>query len=937
MTQLRSQILSLRRQPADDDRHYIPHKPLYRLMTRDAVFDAAKGCGQIPLYHLDRIVDRIVKGGRRVFAILILREKEGFVSRFIEHDQLQNSQLDAQLPLSFETLRLIVPEIVDDFYEKQWEFVAPIFSRDVVHRFLPKETRLPFTSDKVIGSGGFGVVSEIKLDQDHQRLPLLPHVDQRIARKEFKLQNDDSCDHEIELHNLILLNDLKHPNITELLCSYTYRGKHNFLFPLAHGGDLATFLTQQDRPPSFQSDETFFTALSELSSAIDKVHDYTSARLNLSLIGCHHDLKPKNILVDRHTFVLADFGLSRFKKATESSKSRFERGEGHYLAPECEDYEGSFEKHTISRPSDIWSFGCIIAEVYTYMKTGADGVKSFKLRREVTIENFKTFTFHKNKQQNDGVNTWLSGLECQSDRSGLMLTQLIRCMLSMTPDDRPKSQQVTSRLRFIAVSKHIDLLGESYHVLSEATDSFEAHIEWVRFKSWKWTFESVKLENDRWNYKMDTDLNLKSILQQLIGIGDELESIIYRVQDALSPLFTNLRLFNDRLLNLLPRELQDRARTHLELELVCTEDQRLLEKTQRAFGETSPDRRIGMLATIKRMSLLVSSRQGEYNENMFLKQHLVHQVDQFGGYSTAMIREAPELPEKRVLVEWIQYDTHWEGPVSEKMFKRVEAIAKLLNSLSKPSNFRVLHCCKFFHDKSRAAFGLLYDFPYSCPSARTLNPRNLATILSTTRNLREKPSLGDRFKLAYDLAVTILEFHKVGWMHKNISAQNVVFFNADGSQESEWLREPYVIGFDRSRPDDPAAFTDGLDRFKSYQHPRYSTNLEQPTPQRYRPDFDYYSLGIVLLEIGLWRTLGDMIKHGDNWGPLEIQEHIVNKRMFHLVHSMGTGYYGAVRDCLNQEGGFGVPMDLDCTAKEITSLHLSFERLVIEPLSRCSA
>jgi serine/threonine protein kinase len=118
------------------------------------------------------------------------------------------------------------------------------------------------------------------------------------------------------------LNELKHPNIIELLSSYTYRGKHNFLFPLAQG-DLAEFLTSNERPPQFQPDRAFYTALRELSSAIGKVHHYTSARLKLDLIGCHHDLRPQNILVGGSTFLLADFGLSAFTKSTTKVRVNF--------------------------------------------------------------------------------------------------------------------------------------------------------------------------------------------------------------------------------------------------------------------------------------------------------------------------------------------------------------------------------------------------------------------------------------------------------------------------------------------------------------------------------------------------------------------------------------------------------------------------------------
>jgi hypothetical protein len=173
MAQLRSQIQLLRCKVENGDRFFIPYQPLYKLMTRDKVLDALKECEGIHGYRLDEIVERIVKGGQRIFAILVLlKGEERLISRFIEYDHLQRSPLDVKLPFAKETLNFIIPEdTARDFYEKQWEFVAPIFSRKVVHRLFHDEIRLPFAKNKKIGEGGFGIIYEIEFNTDHQRIP----------------------------------------------------------------------------------------------------------------------------------------------------------------------------------------------------------------------------------------------------------------------------------------------------------------------------------------------------------------------------------------------------------------------------------------------------------------------------------------------------------------------------------------------------------------------------------------------------------------------------------------------------------------------------------------------------------------------------------------------------------------------------------------------
>jgi hypothetical protein len=68
---------------------------------------------------------------------------------------------------------------------------------------------------------------------------------------------------------------------------------------------------------------------------------------------------------------------------------------------------------------------------------------------------------------------------------------------------------------------------------------------------------------------------------------------------------------------------------------------------------------------------------------------------------------------------------------------------------------------------------------------------------------------------------------------------------------------PYVVGFNHSRPDEVSAFTGGPEESSAnhYQHPLYLSD-----PRRYCAEFDYYSIGIILLEIGLWTPVNKLIE-----------------------------------------------------------------------------
>lgn len=174
MTSLRAKIQGLRRPVAGEAKSFVPHQELYNLLSRPVIYTAINACNITQWYNLDKLVDRIYTSARRIFAILVVlggQEKE--ILRFIEHDHFQASPLDHKLPFSKSDLENIVPEIAIDFYEKQWEFTAPVFTKGVDHRYLDIFTSFPFVGNIKIGEGGFGEVFKVTLYPGHQDLSLI--------------------------------------------------------------------------------------------------------------------------------------------------------------------------------------------------------------------------------------------------------------------------------------------------------------------------------------------------------------------------------------------------------------------------------------------------------------------------------------------------------------------------------------------------------------------------------------------------------------------------------------------------------------------------------------------------------------------------------------------------------------------------------------------
>lgn len=110
--------------------------------------------------------------GLRVFATLLSFSRPDLILKFKETDHFAHSQLDSRLPLSQDSLRLILRDENSSakYYKHQWKFLAPFFRADQSHRDLQDNVVLPFTSCERLGEGGFGEVHKMTLNASYQGL-----------------------------------------------------------------------------------------------------------------------------------------------------------------------------------------------------------------------------------------------------------------------------------------------------------------------------------------------------------------------------------------------------------------------------------------------------------------------------------------------------------------------------------------------------------------------------------------------------------------------------------------------------------------------------------------------------------------------------------------------------------------------------------------------
>jgi serine/threonine protein kinase len=745
----------------------------------------------------------------------------------------------------------------------------------------------------------------------------------KCAQKEL----DNADDHRLELNNLAILNHLKHPNIVELLASYTYQGKHNLLFPLAKGGTLAALLHTGRQKTQFQSDETFLIALAGLSSALEHVHDFFEHNVDLKLIGCHHDLRPQNILLSGTTLILADFGLSKFKESIENSATPFRTGMDDYLAPECEDLEDQFQPLVVRRSSDIWSFGCIIAEIAAYITFGNNSVREFRAEREFRVRSFKLHLFHHGPNKVSSVVTdWLSKIEQASTKSCKMLVGLTCNMLAIDQSVRPKASEITRKLRLIALSEVVEALESFFSDIEMDSASIDTFIEHKRLAAWSYGIGIVDLRStpsSAWEFCNDESVNFESILECLTRMREHLKW--WLSQDKSRTLgFSQLRLSNDHLTNLLNAKQQERSRTFFSISIIGSHDDRITKNINNSDALPYLEQQIRLSTALKNMTALARDQLETDTSQMQVESKTVLLMAEFGEHSIGEVKQEEQT--RQVLVEWRKYGhQNADQAVNQELFARVNGIAKLL-SVQQPEVIRALHCSGYFHEESRYAFGVLYDIP------RSMNPDPIQLITlqelisDTTSQMKLWPILDDRFRLAYILAKSVLQFHLIGWLHKRLTGSNVIFLSARKAALEGRLREPYIIGFNHSRPDDPFAFTEGLmtSGFAGYQHPNY-----RKYTRGYRPEYDYYSLGVILLEIGFWRPLTEIVKVNGIWS--EEHDRKLKDRIPHLRQYIGKDYYEAVTACINGEFS-GASTEND--KENSNGTFLDFETKVLSRLNR---
>ncbi|RSL99222.1 hypothetical protein CEP52_009893 [Fusarium oligoseptatum] len=387
-------------QENNEGKKFIPANAIARLASRGAV-DAELG-GMFKGASLERLVDYVFhKPAMKVFLILVVCKNIRVMAN------IYNSRIgDEHLPLGEQVATngdkqlqppsqntdpssvldsLFSCRLADreEFLERQWSFMAPVFTRkQFAHKLHPRCPLpfIPFTDNDQAQHGAWrgmsGSIQEIKVHEAHQKV--LPQDGKRIRVALKTISPQMSHYFQQEEETLSVIQNIDHDHLIKPIASYQYHNHEDgcFLFPWAERGNLKEFWKTEKEGP-LKDPEMMAWMLKQMCGLCDALGILHSKGRR------HGDIKPENILLFEEgdyngALRIADVGLAKFHdNATERREllkeiTKTRTGTTRYLSPEF------VHRDQIPRVFDVWALGCVFVEFLIWTLHGYDRLSSFR-------------------------------------------------------------------------------------------------------------------------------------------------------------------------------------------------------------------------------------------------------------------------------------------------------------------------------------------------------------------------------------------------------------------------------------------------------------------------------------------------------------------------------------------------------------------------------
>ncbi|XP_041940215.1 serine/threonine-protein kinase Nek5 isoform X2 [Alosa sapidissima] len=191
-----------------------------------------------------------------------------------------------------------------------------------------------------IGQGAFGKAFLAKARDGGAR---------QCVVKEINLRKMSAREREASQKEVVLLSQMKHPNIVSFIASYQERGCLYIVMEYCDGGDLMKRIHMQKG--QLFSEEQIMHWFVQICLGLKHIHDRKVL---------HRDIKAQNIFLAQGGLKvkLGDFGIAR-RLSNTLELARTCVGTPYYLSPEI------CNNKPYNNKTDIWSLGCVLYELCT--------------------------------------------------------------------------------------------------------------------------------------------------------------------------------------------------------------------------------------------------------------------------------------------------------------------------------------------------------------------------------------------------------------------------------------------------------------------------------------------------------------------------------------------------------------------------------------------
>jgi hypothetical protein len=410
--------------------------------------------------------------------------------------------------------------------------------------------------------------------------------------------------------------------------------------------------------------------------------------------------------------------------------------------------------------------------------------------------------------------------------------------------------------------------------------------------------------------------SMEKLITKLIGYNDRIESFLDR--SALEDVRQMQAQSNLLMLQMTDQifELRDLVRAMHISRAADSETGSVYSQSSTIVAEnTDEDNNLISLAKFKAHYLRIEM-QPEMNSSLFIPFEglAFDNPPRFHG------RQRGFRGHQRIWVEWRETaDDLINEPIYLKQLdERVQELAAILSTPDKPAAFRAPDCIGYtkIERDGKPCYALINVGPQG-PDDQDTDFISLRDLLGSDRRT---PSLNTRVDLASILVSSVLYLHAVGWIHKDIRSDNVLFMREpDGAFR---LDKPMLAGFEFSRPALNNEEKTGRHTYRPsqalYKHP----DLLASDTERSKKSHDVYSLGIVLAEIAMWEPIEDVARIEVRMRyAMQLQERLLDFQsgvLSAIASHSGAKFRGAVRQCLDgsipagiqdeEEPGAGVEM-----------------------------